>query len=344
MSEKKKGRGCLAVVAILAIIAAGAAIFVNQQVQPMPAGEAFYLRLKAGTDFTMVLNQLEEKKVVRDPQVAKVYLTLKRVPLKVRSGTFQIKPGMSLDELMKVLQKPIRQMVRMPEGWWIKRSAAILERKEVCTAEEYIAMASEGARFQSEFDFPLPQGSLEGYLFPDTYDLPPLLGAEEVVRRQLKAFEQKVVPLLKDKKTQRVLTVASMVELEAGVDKERPTIAGVIENRIKKGQRLEIDATVLYALQEWKNLGPGVVRTVKSPYNTYLNNGLPPGPIGSPGLMSIKGALQPEKHNYFFYMARPNRTHRFATEYKDHLRNIRLGRAEFKAAKEAKEKEEAAAQ
>lgn len=343
MSGKKKSYGCLGAVAVLALVGVGGVLFVNQQIQPMPSGSPFYLRLKAGSDFTQVLNQLEEKKVVRDPSMAKFYLTLKRVPLRVRSGTFQLKPGMTLDEVMKVLQKPIQQMVRIPEGWWIKRVGAVLEKREVCTAEEYIAMASEGARFQGEFDFPLPQGSLEGYLFPDTYDLPPLLGAEEVVRKQLQTFEKKVLPLLKEKNVKRVLTVASMVELEAGVDQERPTIAGVIENRIKKGQRLEIDATVLFALQEWKNLGPGVVRTVKSPYNTYLNNGLPPGPIGSPGLMSIKGALQPQKHNFFFYMARPNRTHRFANSYQDHLKNIRLGRAEFKAAKEAKEKAEAAA-
>lgn len=346
MKGAKKGAGCIGIVTFLAITGVVSAVALNQQIQPMPTGDPFYVKVEPGTDFSKLLDQLEERKVVRDPGAAKIYLTLMRRPLKARSGTFQVKPGMTLDELMGVLQKPIKQMVRMPEGWWIKRAAAVLERKEVCTAEEYIAMASEGARFQNEFSFPLPKGSLEGYLFPDTYDLPPLLGAEEVVRRQLKAFEQKVLPLVKDldeKEVKRVLTVASMVELEAGVDPERPTIAGVIENRIKKGQRLEIDATVLYALQEWKNLGPGVVRTVKSPYNTYLNDGLPPGPIGSPGLMSIKGALSPQKHNYYFYMARPNRTHRFATTYQDHLKNIRLGRAEFKAAREAKEKEEAAA-
>ncbi len=349
MSSRKKGRGCAALAGVLVLMGAGAGFLLNQQIQPMPSGDPFYIRLQPGADFSRVFYDMQERKVVRDPSAAKIYLSLKRVPLRVRSGTFRVKPGMTLDELMGVLQKPIQQMVRMPEGWWIKRAGAVLERKEVCTAEEYMAMASEGARFQSEFNFPLPTGSLEGYLFPDTYDLPPLLGAEEVVRRQLKAFEQKVLPLLKDlseDEVKRVLTVASMVELEAGVDKERPTIAGVIENRIKKGQRLEIDATVLYALQEWKNLGPGVVRTVKSPYNTYLNDGLPPGPIGSPGLMSIKGALNPETHRYYFYMARPNRTHFFATEYQDHLKNIRRGRAEFKAAKEAKEakeKEEAAA-
>lgn len=346
MRRPKKGAGCIGFITFLVITGIVTGVALNQQIQPMPNGEPFYLRLQSGTDFTKLLEQLEERKVVRDPAAAKIYLTLKRVPMRVRSGTFQVRPGMTIEELMGVLQKPIKQMVRMPEGWWIKRAAAVLERKEVCTAEEYMAMASEGARFQNEFSFPLPAGSLEGFLFPDTYDFPPLLGAEEVVRRQLKAFEQKAQPLLKDldeKEVKRVLTVASMVELEAGVDPERPTIAGVIENRIKKGQRLEIDATVLYALQEWKNLGPGVVRTVKSPYNTYLNDGLPPGPIGSPGLMSIKGALNPQQHNFYFYMARPNRTHRFATTYQDHLKNIRLGRAEFKAAKEAKEKEEAAA-
>jgi UPF0755 protein len=92
--------------------------------------------------------------------------------------------------------------------------------------------------------------------------------------------------------------------------------------------RLEIDASVLYALQEWKPLGPGVVRTVKSPYNTYLVSGLPPGPIGSPGLKSLKAALEPEKHGYLFYVARPDKTHYFARTYEEHRGNIRRARLE----------------
>lgn len=333
MAEKKKGVGCLASVALIVILVGGAVGLIYAQSRPTEPGAPFYIRLDGGRDFSSILDKLESKKIVRDPFMAKVYLRFKGIPLKARSGTFQLKPGMTLEELMSELQKPIRQMVRIPEGWWIKRVGAVLEKKEVCTQAEYMEAAANGSRFQSEFSFTLPQGSLEGYLYPDTYDLPPLLGAEEVVRRQLKAFEAKIQPLLKDKNSKRVLTVASMVELEAAKDAERPRIAGVIENRLKKKQRLEIDATVLYALQEWKNLGPGVVRTVESPYNTYLNDGLPPGPIGSPGLMSVKGALAPEQHKWIYYVARPDRTHRFAAEYSDHLKNIRLSRAEFKAVK-----------
>lgn len=331
---KKKGMGCLMILLIPALLAAGGAALVFSQSRPTESGKPFYIRLNGGDDFTSILQTLEDKGVIRDSLMAKFYLRLKGIPLKARSGTFQLNPGMTLEEVMADLQKPIRQMVRIPEGWWIKRVGAVLEKKEVCTQEEYMEAAADGARYQAEFEFPLPKGSLEGYLYPDTYDLPPLLGAEEVVRRQLKAFGEKVAPLLKDKNPTKILTVASMVELEAAKDSERPRIAGVIQNRLNKGQRLEIDATVLFALQEWKNLGPGVVRTVQSPYNTYLNDGLPPGPIGSPGLASVKGALAPEKHKWIYYVARPDKTHRFATEYSDHLSNIRLSRAEFKKAKE----------
>ena len=169
-------------------------------------------------------------------------------------------------------------------------------------------MAGKPEEFAEVVDFELPKGSLEGYLYPDTYDLPPMLGAKGVITRQLRAFETKVVKKLGAEGLDRALTIGSMVELEAALDEERPRVAGVIENRLKKGMRLELDATVLYALGEWKELGPGVVRTVKSPYNTYLNAGLPPGPIGSPGAKSIEAAMNPETHNYLFYVERPERS------------------------------------
>ena len=120
------------------------------------------------------------------------------------------------------------------------------------------------------------------------------------------------------------------------MDAERPRVAGVIENRLAKGQRLEIDATVLYGLQDWRVLKPGEVRTVDSPYNTYLVNGLPPGPICSPGSMSIQAAMKPEKHTFLYYVARPTRTHYFTSSYADHLAAIRKARSEFRLANEGK--------
>src|SRR5205823_2211947 len=110
--------------------------------------------------------------------------------------------------------------------------------------KQYKALIKEPDEFKGTVDFPLPKDSLEGYLYPDTYDLPPLFGAKNVISRQLDAFDKKVWPLLKEvKDPNRILTIASMVELEAAKDRDRPLIAGVIQNRLDKHMRLQIDAT-----------------------------------------------------------------------------------------------------
>ena len=123
------------------------------------------------------------------------------------------------------------------------------------------------------------------------------------------------------------------IEAEVAQDRERPVVAGLIENRTRIGMLLQIDATVLYALQEWKELGPGVVKTVESPYNTYIHAGLPPGPIGSPGFKSIEAALKPKANPYLYYVALPDRTHMFSADYAGHLANIRKRKAALKAVK-----------
>ena len=147
-------------------------------------------------------------------------------------------------------------------------------------------------------------------------------------RSQLQSFAAKVAPLLAGKDARKLLTVASLVELEASDPEERSMVAGVVENRLAKGMRLEIDATVLYAMQEWKVLGPGVVHTVDSPYNTYEHAGLPPGPICSPSLSSVEAALRPARHGYYYYVGKGSGRHLFAVTYEQHLANIRQTRQE----------------
>lgn len=326
-------------------LAAGAAWWVRRETAPLPAGEAFYVRFAADTDRVAAFKTLAARppaeRTFRNLAALEFWSRWRNAPATVREGTYELRPGMSADQLLAALRRPVRQNVRIPEGWWIRRVAARLEARGVCSAEEYIAAANDAARFAAETKPPIPrEGSLEGFLFPDTYDLPPLLGAEGVVRRQLRAFQQKVAPVLPpEADVRRTLTVASMVELEAALDRERPMVAGVIENRLDRRMTLDIDATVLYALQEWKVLGPGVVRTVESEYNTYLNRGLPPGPIGSPGLASIQAALAPAEHDYLFYVARPDRSHIFTRDYAAHRAAIRRARAEHRAAEAAREAE-----
>ncbi len=300
--------------------------------RPQDPGPPQYLRFEQPTALSPVIDRLRDGGIVRDDVALRLYAQFTGRGGAVAAGTYQLRPGMTADEVLRALRSPISRTVRLPEGWWVARTAERLQREGVAPAADYRRLAADPARFAATVSFALPKGSLEGYLFPDSYDLPPLLGAEATVRRQLRAFERKVVPLVPPgKDLHRTVIVASMVELEAALDSERARIAGVIENRLRRRMRLEIDATVLYALQEWKQLGPGVVRTVESPYNTYLNPGLPPGPICSPGVASVKAALTPEQHGYLFYVARPDRSHLFAATYREHLANIRRARAEARA-------------
>jgi len=323
----------LALVGMVAGGGAGLAWWLNRELAPMPAGNETVIRIDPTAPRTVVYKDLARRSVIRNVAAFELMARLQRQPETVREGSYRVRSGMTADEIFQTLQKPIRQNVRIPEGWWIRRVAKRLESQGVCSAADYIAAAGDAARFADVTKLPIPRtGSLEGFLFPDTYDLPPKMGAEAVIRRQLRAFRQRVGPILQpETDLRRILTIASMVELEAARNAERPRIAGVIENRMRERMTLDIDATVLYALQEWKVLGPGVVRTVDSPYNTYLRRGLPPGPIGSPGLASIQAAIAPESHPYFFYVARPDRSHFFTANYPAHRAAIRRARAEFRA-------------
>jgi len=307
---------------------AGFAVWLQRETQAMAEGARFYFRIDAATSLQKVLDELQGRKVVRNPSALRLWATLRRRPGTVLTGTYEIKPGMNADTLLAALRKPVRQMVRLPETNWSSRSANILEKKGVATAEEYIAWVKKPEAFKEFVEFPVPEGSLEGYLYPDTYDLPPLLGAQQVIRRQLKAFDTKVWKAFdQPKNLHRALTVASMVELEVARDDERPIVAGVIENRIAQGMRLQIDATVLFALQKWQRLTFKQIRETDSPYNTYTNSGLPPGPICSPSAKSVAAALNPAKHEFLYYVALPEGRHLFSRTYPEHLANIEKRKA-----------------
>ena len=308
---------------LLAVLTVGFAFALA--LRPTDRTEPQYVRWNEPQSLRAALDDLERRGYVRSAVATHIYARLRRYPTRVGRGTYQLRGGLLPDDLLAKLQKPVRQMVRLPETNWASRTARLLESKGVTTAEEYMRYVNDPQHFQPFVNFPLPEeGSLEGYLFPDTYDLPPLLGAEQVILRQLKNFERRVIPILPDGvDLHRVLTIASMVELEAKLDSERSKIAGVIENRLRRGMRLQIDATVLYGLQEWRRLTFRDYYETDSPYNTYRIDGLPPGPINSPSLASIRGALNPDRHEHLFYVALPSGEHLFSRTYEEHRQNIR---------------------
>jgi UPF0755 protein len=322
----------LIVVGVLLLLGA---FWFNRQLAPMPEGKRLFLRWDQQTSLSVVLDELGDKGIVRNPRILTLYARLRRDAAPVGSGTYGFKPGMYAGEILEALRKPVRQMVRLPARW-IADNAKVLEEHDVAKAADYMALAKDPQAFQSYVKFPLPKkGTLEGYLYPDTYDLPPLYGAKNTIIRQLKTFEKKVYNALpKQKDFNRLLTVASMIQMEVARDDERPVVAGVIENRLRIGMRLQIDATCLYANQEWKDPKHADLVRVDSPYNTYLHGGLPPGPICSPSFKSIEAATKPAKHAYLYYVAAPGsgKGHWFGATLAEHNANIRRRRQMLGAA------------
>jgi UPF0755 protein len=215
------------------------------------------------------------------------------------------------DIFHKFLKGPPALRITFPEGWAAKQMAAVLEAKGITSSAEFLQIVNKEHR--------------EGTLFPDTYFFQQRLPAQEVIGRLVRQFHEKEP---KDMAQQsqilhlseaQIVTLASLVEKEARVPQERPLIAGVYYNRLKKHMRLEADPTVQYALGEWKPKLTYKDLDVNSPYNTYRHLGLPPGPICNPGAASLQAAAHPEKTDMLFFVAEGGGTHRFSKQYEEHL-------------------------
>jgi UPF0755 protein len=171
--------------------------------------------------------------------------------------------------------------------------------------------------------------TLEGYLFPNTYQFADGTPVDSVIKMLLDEFDRGWTHLLSEEakalgfSTHEIITLASIIEKEAKADDERPLIAAVYHNRLKRGWRLEADPTVLYALGNPERLLRTADLKVSSPYNTYLHRGLPPGPICNPGMASVKAALRPAQASYLYFVAIGGGRHYFSTRLVDHRAMIR---------------------
>lgn len=257
----------------------------------------------------------------------------------LKYGVFELNDGYSLKTLIQELvtkgAKKEGNWFTVPEGFTIEKIAAKLEQEGYCSADEFLA-AVEQDNYDYWFLESIPEDAdvkyrLQGFLFPDTYDLGETITAEGVVRTMLDQFGVQYTKGMDAKAKQmgrttyEIITEASMIERETSFDDERAMIAGVIENRLAKNMRLQIDPTFLYPLTNGmydKSSSTYEDTRTDSPYNTYTNYGLPVGPICSPGLPSIEAALNPESHNYYFYHTdekKKDGSHIFTETYEEHL-------------------------
>lgn len=259
-----------------------------------------------------------------------------------KAGTYNVSPGDTYDTLISRMNagdvvKEDTVVFTIPEGYTATQVADKLAEAWNQKAEVFLQLIDSGAGLEAVGTLGIPENKelrhrLEGYLFPETYELAKDSTPQEVIEAMLEQLVKKLdtIPEWKAKLANRgltlheLMTVASLVEREVVVNEERPLVAGIIYNRLDKGQKLEIDATVQYLLDKQKERLYEKDLKVDSPYNTYKQEGLPPGPISSPGLASIEAALTPEVSEYFFYVTKKDgsQAHLFAKTYKEHLANI----------------------
>lgn len=247
----------------------------------------------------------------------------------LQAGSFRFERGEPVASILQKLKEGVRDpdaVMTIPEGFSIYDIADLVAERTEYTREDYLASIAVNGRA-----LPL-EGSdgaldMEGYLFPSTYNIEADFDVDAFVDDQLETFREETSELAWERAADlgmteyEVLIVASMVEREARVDEERPLVAAVIYNRIREGMKLEIDATVQYALGYWKEELTAEDLAVDSRFNTRLYGGLPPGPICNPGVESIRAALEPAAVDYIYYVATGDEegTHFFTESYEEFL-------------------------
>lgn len=254
-----------------------------------------------GATVGKVAQLLEEKRIIRSAGYFKKTATGTILP-----GTYALSPSETPEAIYDKLHRGEVAAIRVtiPEGFTNKKIAERLKDKGLLTETETFLRLTDGQ---------------EGQLFPDTYAFAKESTPQDLIAQLRNNFTKRTREL---NVTPEALIVASLVEREAETDDDRPRIAGVIYNRLKKNMRLQIDATVQYILPEHKSRLLFADLKTPSPYNTYLHAGLPPGPICNPGLPSIQAALTPEKHDYLFYVQGSGKGHVFAKTFAEHRSNI----------------------
>lgn len=304
---------------------------------PAAAGAPARVVIPRGASFRAAADSLASRGVVRSPLLFRLYATWARHDRAIKPGTYLLHPGASYGSLVDALVngKGLVHVVTVVEGWELRQIAPQLARS-LGIPRDSVEAAVRDTALLHRLDVPTP--TLEGYLFPATYTFPDGTTARAAVAQMVARFEQAWRPEWNDRlqtlalKRHDAVTLASIVEREAVRPEERPAIAAVYYNRLRKGMRLEADPTVQYALG--RHTARVLYRDldVDSPYNTYRRTGLPPGPIGSPGAPSLAAAVNPAQVPYLFFVAQPDGHHEFRASFAEHLKAVRESRALARAA------------
>jgi UPF0755 protein len=278
-----------------------------------------------------IAKRLEEEGVIRSALAFAFVLYETERENALQSGSYTVSPALTPRNIAKLFEKaPGEQIVlRIIDGWRLTEVATAVNKAfPSITKEAFTAAAVVGDRNNTVLAGMEPDDPLEGYLFPDTYFMRPDMTAPQIVGVLLDTFERKVGATLRAASAERkvaiydIVKLASIVEREARDRAESATIAGVYNNRLEIGMKLDADPTIQYALGEWRELSLDDLK-LDSPYNTYLYAQLPPTPIANPGAGALGGAARPAEHGYYYFVAKSDGTggHAFSVTLEEHEAN-----------------------
>ena len=332
MATEVRVRRVGAVLAGIVVLGVAAIAAINRPVDP--AGRGRTVIIPPGASSSEIGHVLRSAGVVRRSSHFVLAVRARRLTRALQGGEYALSPSMTLLDIVDIISRGqvMLHPVTIPEGFTAVEIVGVLVQEGLGDRARLAEIAARGAAlFPHDFLHWTPVRTLEGYLFPDTYRLPRGIPERDVIRALLDRFGQVVVPMWqaggRGRSLHEVVTMASLVEREARLPQEQALIAGVLYNRLRRGMRLEVDATVLYALGRHKSIVTYKDLGVDSPYNTYRHAGLPPGPIANPGLAAIRAVLAPVATNYLYYVARPDGSHVFSRTYQEHLAAIRRYRS-----------------
>ena len=280
--------------------------------------------VQPGMPLKQVAQQLSRQGLILSPGAFQAIAYIQSKQKQVMVGEYNLSPSMLPSEILSRITsgKTVLHPVTIPEGYRITEIAALLQSEGLADQESFLHHTRDKNIIQS---LGISADNLEGYLFPETYHFSKYSPEIKIVQKMVTTFKEQVLKpqLLKSAKESslswhEIVTLASLIEKETGLDSERKIISSVFHNRLRKNMRLQTDPTVIYAIEKFD----GNIRKrdlkIDSPYNTYRYKGLPPGPIANPGLKSIVAAMSPIESDHLYFVSRQDGSHHFSSTLNEH--------------------------
>ncbi len=316
------------VLLFLALILIFSAISVGCDFFGKKSGEEILVNIQTGESLESIISKAEDEGAIKYGSLFRLYLIKNGYDTTLQSGGHILYKNMGYKKAAKALSayglKEGSFMFTIPEGYEIYRLAQKAYEDLGISEEEFYEAAKKSYPYEFILDIPKRENALEGYLFPDTYELFENSSANDLIKRMLERFSEIWTEERKERAKEinmtmdDVIILASIIEREAGTKEEMALVSSVFHNRLKKGMPLQSCATVQYILKERKEVLSLSDTKIDSPYNTYMYPGLPIGPIASPGLNAIDAALYPEKTDYYYFKVNKNGETLFSKTLNEH--------------------------